>query len=101
MQESTKEKIFLGLTAARLAQGVDLSRRVKAGKPIKLATAGIMVFDLLDGILARCARVDSPKRRAADSMVDSAIIGSSGVVGYKKHPKARPYIGVRLPVKHL
>lgn len=93
MKESTKEKIFLGLTAARLFQGARYSKRVKDGKPIKAATAAIIAVDLLDGILARWAGADGPKRRAADSMVDSAIIGQSLLAGYQKHPKARPYIG--------
>ena len=71
---STKEKLFLGLTAARLIQGVDYYRRVKSGKSIKAATAAIIAVDLLDGIIARRVGVDGPARRAADSAVDGGII---------------------------
>jgi hypothetical protein len=94
VKEKTKEKLFVGLTAARIAQGVDLARRIKAGKPIVGATAAILAVDLLDGILARWLGADGPTRRAVDSATDSGIIALAGVAAFQKHPKARPYLGV-------
>ena len=93
LRKSVKEGIVLGLTAARLLQGADLSRRVKKGKPIKAATAAIIAVDLLDGVLARKLDSDGPRRRIADSVVDSGIIAAALAAMHKKHPKARPFIG--------
>lgn len=93
MKEKTKERLFAGLTAVRLAQGIDYARRVKAGKSIIGSTIGIVVVDLLDGIIARKLGVDGPARRGADSATDAGIIAAGLWSTYKKHPEARPYVG--------
>ncbi len=93
-RESLNEAGVLGLTAARLYQAVDLSKRTMAGRSIKAATAAIIAVDLADGIVARGLGVDGPKRRLLDSVVDSVIITAGLASTYRKIPKARPFIGL-------
>ena len=85
---------MLGLTVARAGQAVDLYKRVMDEKSVKAATAAIMAIDLFDGILARKLGVDGPKRRLSDSVMDSAIIAAGLASSYRKHPAARPYLGL-------
>ena len=92
MKEKTKERLFVGLTAARLAQGIDLARRIKTGRPIVGATVAILAVDLLDSVLARWLGTDGPARRAADRATEAGIIVAGLYSTYKKHPKARPYV---------
>jgi hypothetical protein len=88
-----KEQMYLAATAARLGQAVRLSRRIADGKSIVGTVGAIMAVDLADGIGARRAGVDGPKRRALDSATDAAIIATGLVSLYKKKPEARPYVG--------
>lgn len=89
-----KESTILGLTAARLLQAADLSRRIETGKPTGLATLGIIGVDVGDGVVARAGGVDGPKRRVLDSLIDSAIIASALFSTYRKRPAARPYVAM-------
>lgn len=92
MKESTKEKLAVASTFLRLAQGLDLARRVNKGKPVIAATLGVMAVDLLDGIILRRLGLDGPSRRAADSATDAGIIAMGLAATYKKHPQSRPYV---------
>lgn len=93
MSKQLKESAMLGLTAARLWQAVDLSKRILANRSTFGATAAICAVDLGDGILARKLSAEGPKRRALDSAVDATIITAGLLSTFKMRPKARPYIG--------
>ncbi len=90
-----KEVTILGLDCIlRLSQTMDLTRRIKRGKPTGLATLAIIGVDIGDGMAARRGGVDGPKRRVLDSVLDSAIITSALTATYRKRPAARPYIAM-------
>lgn len=91
MKESLKETVMLGATAARLHHVYDYTKRVKEGRSIKGLTAAIIGIDIGDGIIARRLGVEGPARRAADSMVDSAIIAAGLVSTYRDHPRSRKF----------
>lgn len=94
MKKSTKENLVLGLTAARLLQAGDYSKRIRQNRPIRMATAAIMAVDLADGIIARWLGVDGPKRRLADSTVDSALIATGLYSTLRHRPETRPWLGL-------
>lgn len=82
---------MLGVTAARLLQGVGYSKKVIEGKPVLGSTLQIMGVDLADGIISRKLGVDGPKRRALDSAVDGAIIGGALLATLYKRKELRIY----------
>jgi hypothetical protein len=87
-----KESLYLAATAGRLIQARSLWKRVDEEKPIKGTVAAILAIDLGDGIGARHAGVDGPRRRALDSMVDSIFIATGLTALWRKRPETRPYV---------
>ena len=94
MKKSTKENIVLGLTAARLLQANDYSKRIREGRPVRMATGLIMAVDIADGVIARLLDVDGPKRRLLDSTVDSVQIATGLYSTLKHKPETRPWLGL-------
>jgi hypothetical protein len=87
-----KESLYLAATVGRLVQARPLWKNIAEGKSIKRTVAAIMAIDLGDGIGARKAGVDGPKRRAMDSVVDSIFIATGLTALWRKSPEARPYV---------
>jgi hypothetical protein len=94
MKREYKEAAMLAVTTGRLWQAADYYKRVTSGRSVKLASALIVGIDVSDGVKSRQLGVDGPKRRALDSVVDSVIISAALTSIYKKHPEARPYVGM-------
>jgi phosphatidylglycerophosphate synthase len=86
-EAKSREKIFLALTGARL--GLVIGLVAEYGRSLRLALvwlSGIVVADVLDGILARGFACDSDRRRMMDSIVDRASIHIAFVSFLSTHP---------------
>ena len=92
MRQATKENLMLAATAGRLYHAWDYTKRVREGRSVSGLTLSVMGIDLADGIVARRIGVETPKRRVADSVVDSAIITTGLWVAHKTRPKSKPFI---------
>ena len=84
----------IALTAARYGMAEHMARRVRADKPIAAHMAAFITADVADGALLRQFDSDTPVRRVADGVVDHASVARVACEIWKKHPAAKPYIGI-------
>lgn len=93
MNNSTKEIIGVGVTAARYGMAEWIARRVRDNKPIAIPMAAFIAADILDGVILRKFDMDTPVRRVADGVVDHASEIRVAAEVAKKYPETRKYIG--------
>ncbi|HUC96200.1 MAG TPA: hypothetical protein VMR16_00860, partial [Candidatus Saccharimonadales bacterium] len=88
------EVVAIAGTAARYMLAENIARRVEKDKPIGLAMGAFVTSDILDGMILREFDLDTPMRRITDGIVDHASQIRVAFEVVKKHPSARPYIGI-------
>lgn len=82
------------LTAARYGMAELMAEKVRDDKQIGLDLAAFVVADIADGAILRKFDMDTPVRRVADGIVDHLSVARVVYEIAKKHPEARPHIGV-------
>ena len=84
----------LALTAARYGMAEKMAEKVRNNEPIATDLAAFVAADIADGAVLREFDLDTPVRRLADGVVDHLSVARVGYEVGKKHPEAKPYIGI-------
>jgi phosphatidylglycerophosphate synthase len=84
--------LAIGLTVIRLPLAERMARKTERKESIGLELGLFILADIADGVLARKLKVDTPKRRFADAVVDRVSVLRVGWAMSKANPVSKPFL---------